>query len=56
MTICHVYADVGPRRPNGFPRHQQSEIGDEIMGADVEWMLQIIHMKFVKLMQRVPMA
>ena len=56
MTIYHVYADVGPRWPDGFPRHRQRERGYEIMGTDAEQMLHSIHMNFVQLTQRVPMA
>ena len=56
MTICHVYADVGPRWPDGFPWHRRRGRGDDIMGADVEWMLQSIHMNFVCLTHKVPMA
>ena len=56
MKIYHAYVDVGPRRPDGFPRHQRRGRGDEIMSADAEWMLQIIHMNFVRLTHRVPMA
>ena len=28
MTPCHVYTNVGPRRPNGFPCHQRRRRGD----------------------------
>ena len=56
MTISHVYADVGPRRADGFPRHRRRGIRDDIMGADAEWMLQSIHPNFVCLTHRVPMA
>ena len=56
MTIYHVYANVGPRRPEGFPRHQRRGRGDDIMGADAEWVLQIIHTNFVHLTHRVPTA
>ena len=56
MTICHVYVDVGPRRPEGFPRHRQRGRGDDIMGVDVERTLQSIHTNFVRLTHRVPMA
>ena len=56
MTICHVYVDVGPRRPDGFPRHKQRGRGDDIMGVDAERMLQSIHANFVCLTHRVPMA
>ena len=56
MTIYHVYVDVEPRRPEGFPHHQQRGRGDDIMGVDAEQMLQIIHTKFVLLTHRVPMA
>ena len=41
--ILHMYADVGPQWPKGFPRHRQRGRGDDIMGVDVERMLQIIH-------------
>ena len=56
MTICHVYADVGPRRLDGFPRHRWRGRGDEITGVDAERMLQSIHTNFMRLTQRVPMA
>ena len=56
MTIRHVYADVGPRWPDGFPRHRRRGRGDEIMGADAERMLQSIHTNFVQLTQKLPMA
>ena len=56
MTICHVYADVGPQGLDGFPHHRQRGRGDEIMGADAEWMHRSIHTSFVRLTQRVPMV
>ena len=56
MTICHVYADVGPRRPDGFPHHRQRERGDDIVGVDEERMLQNIHTNFVRLTHTIPMA
>ena len=54
--IYHLYADVGPRWPEGFPRHRQRGRGDDIMGVDAEWMLQSIHTNFLRLTNRVPMA
>ena len=51
-----MHADVGPRWPEGFPRHRQRGRGDDIMGVDVEQTLQIIHTNFVRLTHRVPMA
>ena len=48
--------DVGPRRPDGFPCHQRRGRGDDIMGADAERTLQIIHTNFVHSKHRVPMA
>ena len=51
-----MYADVGPRWPNDFPRHRQRGRGDDIMGVDVEQTLQSIHKDFVWLTHRVPMA
>ena len=54
MTICHVYADVGPQRLDGFPCHRWRGRGDEIMGVDAERTLQIIHTKFVCLTHKVP--
>ena len=51
-----MYADVGPRWPGGFPRHRQRGRGDDIMGADAEWMLQSIHTNFVHLTHRVLMV
>ena len=56
MTICHVYEDVGPRWPDGFPRHRRRGRGDDIMGVDAERMLQSIHTNFVRLTHRVPMV
>ena len=56
MTIYHVYADVGPWRPDGFPRYRQRGRGHDIMGVDVEWMLQSMHTNFVRLTHQVPMA
>ena len=56
VTICHVYADVGPQRLEGFHHHRRRGRGDDIMGADVERTLQSIHTNFVHLMHRVPMA
>ena len=54
--IYHLYADVGPWWLEGFPHHRQRGRGDDIMGMDVEWMLQSIHTNFVRLTHRVPMA
>ena len=54
--IYHMHANVGPQRPGGFPRHTQRGRGDNIMGVDVERMLQSIHTNFVRLTHRVPMA
>ena len=51
-----MYADVGPRRPDDFPRHRWRGRGDDIMGVDAERMLQSIHTNFVPLTHRVPMA
>ena len=51
-----MYADVGPRRPDGFPRHRQRGRRDDIMGANAEWTLQSIHTNFISLTHRVPMA
>ena len=51
-----MYADVGPRCPEGFPRHRRRGRGDEIMGVDAEWTLQSIDTNFVQLTHRVPMA
>ena len=56
MTICHVYANVGPWRPKGFPCHQRRGRGDDITGADAEWTLQSIHTNFIRLTHMVPMA
>ena len=55
MTIYHVYADVGPRQLDGFPRHRRRGRGDDIMGVDAERTLQSIHTNFVRLTHRVPM-
>ena len=35
--IYHLYADVGPWRPEGFPRHRRMRRGDDITGVDAEW-------------------
>ena len=51
-----MHADVGPRRPKGFPRHRWRGRGDDIMGVDAERTLQSIHANFVRLTHRVPMA
>ena len=51
-----MHADVGPRWHEGFPRHRWRGRGDDIMGVDVERMLQSIHTNFVRLTHRVPMA
>ena len=51
-----LYVDEGPRRPKVFPHHRRRGRGDEIMGVDVEWMLQSIHTNFICLTHRVPMA
>ena len=51
-----MYADVGPRWPDGFPHHRWRGRGDDIMGVDAEQMLQSIHTNFVRLAHRVPMA
>ena len=51
-----MYADVGPRRPDGFPHHRWRGRGDDIMGVDVEQILQSIHTNFVCLTHRVPMV
>ena len=56
VTICHVYADVGPWRPDGFPCHKQKGIGHDIIGVDAERTLQIIHTNFLCLTHRVPMV
>ena len=56
MTSYHVYAYVGPRRPEGFSRHRRRGRGDDIKGVDVEQTLQSIHTNFVRLTHRVPMA
>ena len=54
--IYHVHADVGPRRPEGFPRHRWRGRGDDIAGVGAEWMLHSIHTNFMRLTHRVPMA
>ena len=54
--IYHLYANVGPRWPEGFPRHRQRGRGDDITSVDAERMLQRIHTNFVWLTHRVPMA
>ena len=56
MKIYHVYADVGPRWLDSFPRHRRRGRGDDIMRVDVERMLQSIHTNFMRLTHRVPMA
>ena len=37
--IYHLCVDVGPRQPEGFPRHKRRGRGDDIMGVDAERML-----------------
>ena len=56
MILCHVYTDVGPQRPDGFPHHRQRGRGDEIMGADSARTLQSIHKNFIQLTRRLPMV
>ena len=56
MTVYHVYVDVGPCQENGFPHHRRRGIDDDIMGVDVEQMLQSIHLNFVCLTHKVPMV
>ena len=56
MTLYHIYADVGPRRPDEFPHHRQRGRGDDVMGVDAERTLQRIHTNFVRLTHRVPMV
>ena len=51
-----MHADVGPQWLEGFPHHRRRGRGDDIMGANVERTLQIIHTNFVHLTHRVPMA
>ena len=51
-----MHADVGPWWHEGFPCHRQRGRGDDIMGVDIERMLQRIHTNFVRLTRRVPMA
>ena len=54
--IYHLYANVGPQWPEGFPHHRERGRGDDIMGVDAERTLQSIHTNFVILTHRVPMA
>ena len=54
--IYRMNADVGPRWPEGFPRHRRRGRWDDIMGVDVEQTLQSVHTNFVRLTHRVPMA
>ena len=56
VKIYHMYADVGPRWPDSFPRRRRRGWGDDIMGLDAERTLQRIHTNFVRLTHRVPMA
>ena len=56
VTICHVYADVGPWWPDSFPHHRLRGRGEGIMGVDVERTFQSNHTNFVRLTHRVPMA
>ena len=51
-----MYANVGPRWPDGFPCHRLRGRGDDIMGVNVERMLQRIHTNFVQLTHRVPIV
>ena len=54
--IYHFHADVGPRQPEGFPRHRWRGRGDDITGVDAEQTLQSIHTNFVRLTHKVPMV
>ena len=54
--IYHLYADVGPWWPEGFPHHRRRERGDDITGVDAERTLQSIHTNFMRLTHRVPMV
>ena len=38
--IDHAYVDVGPRRPDGYPRHRWRGRGDDIIGAVAERTLE----------------
>ena len=51
-----MYADVGPRRPEGFPCNRRRGRGDDITGVDAERMLQSIPTNSMQLTHRVPMA
>ena len=51
-----MHAYVGPQQPEGFPRHRRRGRGDDITGVDVERTLHSIHINFVRLTHRVPMA
>ena len=51
-----MYVDVGSQQPDGFPHNRWRGQGDDIMGVEVERMLQSIHTNFVPLTHRVPMV
>ena len=51
-----MHAYVGPRLPEGFPRHRRRERGDDITNVDVERTPWSIHTNFVTLTHRVPMV
>ena len=54
--IYHLHADVGPRRPEGFPHHRHRGRGDNTMDVDAKRTLQRIHTNFVRLTHIVPMV
>ena len=51
-----MYADVGPRRPEGFPHDRLRGRGHDIIGLDAKRTLQSIHTDFVRLTHMIPMA
>jgi hypothetical protein len=49
-------ADVGSRRPNGFPQHQQRNQGDDNVGGDVDRVLQNVQGNLSHLTHMIPMV
>jgi hypothetical protein len=51
-----VAADVGPQWPNGFLRHRWRHRVDEVVGGEVERVLQNVQGNLSHLTQRIPMV
>jgi hypothetical protein len=47
---------VGPRRPEGLPRHRRRNRGDEGVGGEAERVLQNVQGNLSHLTQRIPMV